>query len=112
MVNMLNINLILLFFLISIIIGWVASRKEDAEGFLVANRELGLFQSVMTLSGTFVGAMTLLVYTAFVFTFGVSAMWIFIGYVAGFITFTSTLKVKNFIQWLIISNLSLAEKLP
>jgi len=39
----------------------------------------------MTISGTFVGAMTLLVYTAFVFTFGISAIWIFFGFCIGFI---------------------------
>ena len=88
MADILTITLIGLFFLISILIGWLASRKEDAEGFMIANRKLGLFQAVMTLSGTFVGAMTLLVYTAFVFTFGISALWIFIGYVVGFVIFT------------------------
>ena len=82
------IVIIAFFFLVSILIGWFASRKGDAEGFLVANRTLGLFQSVMTLSGTFVGAMMLLVYTAFVFTFGISALWIFIGYFTGFLLFT------------------------
>lgn len=87
-INISTIAIISFFFLVSILIGWYASRKGDAEGFLVANRKLGLFHSVMTLSGTFVGAMTLLVYTAFVFTFGISAMWIFIGYFVGFILFT------------------------
>ncbi len=86
--NISTITIISFFLLVSILIGWFASRKGDAEGFLVANRKLGLFQSVMTLSGTFVGAMTLLVYTAFVFTFGISALWIFIGYFVGFLLFT------------------------
>lgn len=79
--------IIIVFFAVSIGIGVFASRKKGKENYLIANRSLNTFQSVMTLSGTFVGAMTLLVYTAFVFTFGVSALWVFIGYLAGFILF-------------------------
>ena len=77
-----------LFFLINIIIGCFLSRSKDFEGFLIANRTLGLFQSVMTINGTFIGAITLLVYTAYVFVFGISAIWIFIGYCIGFIIFS------------------------
>lgn len=48
---------------------------------------MGLFPSLMTLSGTFVSAVTLMVYTAFVYKFGISAVWIFIGYILGFLLF-------------------------
>ena len=75
MADIITIVLVFLFFAVSLAIGYFASKKEDAEGYLIANRKLGLFQSVMTLSGSFIGAMTLLVYTAFVFTYGISAMW-------------------------------------
>jgi len=88
MVDVVTIVLVFLFFAVSLAIGYLASKKEDAEGYLIANRKLGLFQSVMTLSGSFIGAMTLLVYTAFVFTYGISAMWIFVGFIIGFIIFT------------------------
>ena len=80
--------LIAFFFLINIGIGLFLSRKKDVESFFIANRNLGLFQSVMTINGTFIGAMTLLVYTAFVFTFGISALWIFVGYAIGFFIFS------------------------
>jgi len=86
-----DINIIILmasFFLINIIIGCLLSRSKDTEGFLIANRKLGLCQSIMTINGTFIGAMTLLVYTAYVFAFGISAIWIFIGYCIGFIIFS------------------------
>jgi len=86
--DLLAISVIVLFFLINIIIGFFVSKKLDIEGYFIANRKLGLFQSVMTISGTFIGAMTLLVYTAFVFTFGISAIWMFIGFCIGFIIFS------------------------
>ena len=81
-------GLLIAFFIITLFIGFIASRKEDTEGYLIANRKLNTFQSVMTLCGSFIGAMSLLVYPAFVFTYGISAMWIFIGYLLGFIFFS------------------------
>jgi len=41
----------------------------------------------MTLSGTFVSAVTLMVYTSFVYIYGISAAWIFVGYTLGFLFF-------------------------
>ena len=97
MADLFIITLIVLFFIISLLIGYFASKKETTEGYLIADRKLGLFQSVMTLSGTFIGAMTLLVYTAFVFVYGISALWILIGYFLGFILFTFfALHLKNY----------------
>lgn len=84
---MVDIIIIAVFLGISLIIGILNTKKGDKEGFLIANRRLGVFRSVMTLCGTFVGAMTFLVYTAFVYRFGISAIWIFVGYFLGFIIF-------------------------
>ena len=86
-----DINIIIimaLFFLVNIIIGCLLSKSKDTEDFLIANRKLGLFESIMTINGTFIGAITLLVYTAYVFEFGISAIWIFIGYCIGFFIFS------------------------
>ena len=77
---MIGIIEIIIFLGISIAIGLLNNKKNDEEGYMIAGRTLGVFKSVMTLCGTFVGAMTLLVYTAFVYTFGISALWIFVGY--------------------------------
>jgi len=89
MVDTVMTTLLITFLIITVFISIISSRKEDTEGFLIANRELNTFQSVMTLCGSFIGAMSLLVYPAFVFTYGISCMWIFIGYLLGFIFFTS-----------------------
>ena len=86
--NTATFALLIAFLISTLFIGIIASRKEDTEGYLIANRRLNTFQSVMTICGSFIGAMSLLVYPAFVFTYGISAMWIFIGYLLGFICFT------------------------
>ena len=51
-----DMNIIILmasFFLVNIIIGCFLSKSKDTEGFLIANRRLGFFQSIMTINGTF-----------------------------------------------------------
>lgn len=75
------------FFIISLSIGALSRGKKNVDDYLIGGRDLGIFRSVMTICGSFVGAMTLLVYTAFVYTFGISALWIFVGYLVGFVVF-------------------------
>lgn len=88
MKNLTTLILLGLFFGGTLIIGFFASKRKGGEQYIIAGRSLGLFQSIMTICGTFVGPIFLLVYTAFVFRFGISAIWIFIGYLLGFLLFT------------------------
>jgi Na+/proline symporter len=74
------------FTLLGILLGRMTSKKS-VDDFALGGRSLGLFPSLMTLSGTFVSAVTLMVYTSFVYVYGVSAAWIFVGYTLGFIFF-------------------------
>ncbi len=62
-----TITLIIIFFIICLILGWLASRKKSNEGYFIAERNLGTFVSTATITASFIGANTLLVYTAFVF---------------------------------------------
>ncbi len=82
-----TITLIIIFFAICLFLGFVSGRKKSGEGFLIADRNLGTFISTATITASFIGANTLLVYTAFVFTYGISAFWMFIGYMFGFFLF-------------------------
>jgi len=82
-----TIFLIIVFFVICLILGYIASRSRSGEGYFIANRNLGTFVSTATITASFIGANTLLVYTAFVFMFGISAFWTFIGYMIGFYIF-------------------------
>ena len=74
------------FTLIGILLGRMTSTKS-VDDFALGGRNMGFFPSLMTLSGTFVSAVTLMVYTSFVYIYGVSAAWIFIGYTLGFLMF-------------------------
>ncbi len=74
------------FTLIGILLGRMTSTKS-VDDFALGGRNMGFFPSLMTLSGTFVSAVTLMVYTSFVYIYGISAAWIFIGYTLGFLLF-------------------------
>lgn len=74
------------FTLIGILLGRLTSTKS-VDDFALGGRNMGFFPSLMTLSGTFVSAVTLMVYTSFVYIYGISAAWIFVGYTLGFVFF-------------------------
>ncbi len=74
------------FTVLGILLGRMTSTKS-VDDFALGGRSLGFFSSLMTLSGTFVSAVTLMVYTSFVYIYGISAAWIFVGYTLGFILF-------------------------
>lgn len=82
-----TISLIIAFFAICLVLGFIAGKKKTDEGFFIADRNLGTFVSTATITASFIGANTLLVYTAFVFIYGISAFWTFIGYMFGFFIF-------------------------
>lgn len=74
------------FTLVGILLGRLTSTKS-VDDFALGGRNMGFFPSLMTLSGTFVSAVTLMVYTSFVYIYGISAAWIFVGYTLGFLFF-------------------------
>ena len=74
------------FTIVGILMGRMTSTKT-VDDFALGGRNMGFFPSLMTLSGTFVSAVTLMVYTSFVVIYGISAAWIFIGYTLGFLIF-------------------------
>ncbi len=82
-----TIGLIIAFFLLCLIIGFISGKKETNEGYFIANRSLGTLTSTATITASFIGANTLLIYTAFVFIYGISAFWMFVGYMVGFYIF-------------------------
>lgn len=74
-----------LYVVIVILIGWVTSRRETEEGFMIADRRVaGIALAISMSAGYFDGA-TLAVYMAYVYQFGLSALWLFIGFALGFI---------------------------
>ena len=80
------ISVLISFTILGVILGRMTSTKS-VDDFALGGRSLGFFPSLMTLSGTFVSAVTLMVYTSFVYIYGISAAWIFVGYTLGFLFF-------------------------
>ncbi|HLD02267.1 MAG TPA: sodium:solute symporter family protein [Candidatus Nanoarchaeia archaeon] len=83
-----DFQLAIIFFLayiaIVVIIGLVSSRKESEEDFMIADRKVQGFQVAATMSaGLFDGA-TLSIYLAYVYQYGFSAVWLFVGIALGF----------------------------
>lgn len=75
----------LLYLAIVIIIGIVASRKETEEGFMIAERNVHGVQLAATMSAGFFDGATLAVYLAYIYQFGLSAIWLFLGFACGFL---------------------------
>ena len=80
------LSVLIAFTIIGVILGRLTSTKS-VDDFALGGRNMGFFPSLMTLSGTFVSAVTLMVYTSFVYIYGISAAWIFVGYTLGFLFF-------------------------
>ncbi len=82
------IGLSILFFLIYIaimvIIGLIASRKQTEEDFMIAERKVKGIQLVATISAGFFDGAILSIYIAYIYQFGFSAIWVFIGFAIGF----------------------------
>ena len=88
-----SVHLALLFFaiyvLVAVGIGIQASREESEEDFMIAERRVrGLLIIGTMTAGMFDGAV-LSIYIAYVYQFGFSAMWFFIGLSFGFLFFRS-----------------------
>ncbi|TSC60694.1 MAG: hypothetical protein Greene041662_123 [Candidatus Peregrinibacteria bacterium Greene0416_62] len=79
----------ILFFLLYIAavtaIGWMASKKETEEGFMIADRNVAGLQLAATMSAGFFDGATLSIYLAYIYQFGLSAIWLFIGLALGFL---------------------------
>lgn len=78
---------IISYFVIIFIIGFLSSRKETKEGFLIGDRKLTTFQFVATIVASFTGGGALVAYAAYIFNFGISALWLVIGYALAYILF-------------------------
>jgi SSS family solute:Na+ symporter len=75
----LSILFFLLYIAAVVAIGWFASRKETEEGFMIADRKVAGLQLVATMSAGFFDGATLSIYLAYIYQFGLSALWLFIG---------------------------------
>ncbi len=75
------------YFLIILVVGGLAGRKQGKEEFLISGRKLKTLQATTTIFSSRIGAAILLTYTALVYLYGMGALWYFIGSVFGLIIF-------------------------
>ncbi len=92
MLNSLDSSLIIGYIVLVLIIGYISSRKQTGADFMIANRKLGLFGFVSTMVASLIGGTILVVYTAFIYEFGVGALFGFVGLTLGFIVFIALSK--------------------
>jgi len=88
LLSTIDFAIIIAYFCIVLFFGYLASKKETKEGYLIADRKLGVWSSVATLNASKTGSI-LIVFTAFVYIFGFSAIWYFIGACLGYLVFIS-----------------------
>ncbi len=81
----LSIVFFLLYLAVVVGIGIVASRRETEEGFMIADRKVAGLQLAATMSAGFFDGATLSIYLAYIYQFGLSAIWLFIGLAFGFL---------------------------
>lgn len=81
-----NLSLVYFFIYLAIVvaIGLWSSRKETEEGFMIADRNVHGFQVAATMSAGFLDGFTLATYMAFLYQYGFSATWGFVGFALGF----------------------------
>ena len=96
MISYVDLALILLYFASVALVGYVSSRKESGEDFLIAKKNLGVFSNVSTISATKITASVIITYVALVYIYGVSAIWAYVGMVFGYLFFLFfALKIKK-----------------
>lgn len=77
MIDTFSIVLIVLYFLVVLYIGLSARKKENDEGFLLANRNLGTFALTGTMLAGLFGGTAVVVTMSFIFNYGISTLWAF-----------------------------------
>src|SRR4051812_48003524 len=83
----LTILFFILYIAIAVIIGVVSSRKESEEDFMIAGRKAHGAQLAATLSAGFFDGFILIAYFAYLYQYGFSAIWAFIGFFIGYYFF-------------------------
>lgn len=83
---------ILAYFILIFSISYFTSRKQKNEDFLIGSRELNVFSFIATLVSSKIGGTVLIVYTAYIFQYGLPALFGFIGLFIGLLLFIPAAK--------------------
>ncbi len=72
---------------ITVLIGYLSSRHETEDGFMIADRQVRGVQLIATMSAGYFDGVTLSIYIAYVYQFGFAAIALFVGLSGGFLVF-------------------------
>jgi Na+/proline symporter len=88
MVSLSNLDfaLVFIYFAILLFIGYFSSRKQKDEDYLIADRKLGAWATMATMNASKSGSI-LMTFVALVYLYGFSAVWYFVGVIAGIVLF-------------------------
>jgi len=78
-----NTFFIIFYFVIILFISLFVARKQTRESFLISDRNLSSFPLVSTIVASLIGGNAIVVFTTFIFLYGISAFWGFIGLACG-----------------------------
>ena len=81
----LTIIFFLIYIAIVVAIGIISARKESEDGFMIAERKVEGVQVAAMMSAGFFDGATLSIYVAFLYLYGFSAIWLFVGIALGFL---------------------------
>ncbi|MDO8558311.1 MAG: sodium:solute symporter family protein [bacterium] len=81
----LSIIFFLIYIAIVVIIGIVSSKKESEDDFMIAERKVQGVQVAATMSAGFFDGSVLAIYLAYIYQYGFSAIWLFVGLALGFL---------------------------
>jgi SSS family solute:Na+ symporter len=81
----LSILFFLIYIAVVVVIGLISSRKETEEDFMLADRKVSGVQVAATMSAGFFDGATLSLYLAYIYLYGMSASWMFVGSAIGFV---------------------------
>ncbi len=96
MLSTLDVFIVIVYFLVILFIGWKMQKTENQESFLIGNRKVKTASLNATISASLTGGAALAAYIAFLYLWGISAFWIFIGAAIGILSFIPfALKVKK-----------------
>lgn len=85
MIMGLTILFFIIYIAIVVVIGVVSSRQETEDGFMIAERKVRGFQVAATMSAGFFDGAVLSIYLAYIYQYGISAAWLFVGLAMGFV---------------------------
>ncbi|MCB0821350.1 MAG: sodium:solute symporter family protein [Bacteroidales bacterium] len=85
--SVIDFSLLIGYALVCILIGFWSSRKNKDEDYLIAGRNMSLVGFVASVVASYVGGAAIVLYSAYVYKFGISAIAVFLGTAAGFLFF-------------------------